>query len=59
MLDGMKIETGIEIDKILELGSMVERIVGRQLWSFVLGTGQGRPGAGLMPRQQEYKTEGR
>lgn len=31
MLDGMEIETGIDVDRLLELGAMVERIVGRQL----------------------------
>jgi hydroxymethylglutaryl-CoA lyase len=59
MMEGMKIETGIDIPKVLELGSLAERIVGRQLWSFVLGTGMSRPGSGLLPKMQEYKTEGR
>lgn len=59
MLDGMKIETGIDVGKTLELGSVVEKIVGRQLWSFVLGTGMGRPGSGVIPKMQEYKTERR
>jgi hydroxymethylglutaryl-CoA lyase len=59
MLDGMKIETGINVYKALELGNLLERIVGRQLWSFALGTGVGRPGSGLIPKLQEYKTEGR
>jgi hydroxymethylglutaryl-CoA lyase len=59
MLGGMEIETGIDVDKILELGVMVERIVGRQLWSFCLGTGSSRPGAGRVPKLQEYKTEKR
>lgn len=31
MLDGMGIETGIDVDKLLDLGAMTERIVGRQL----------------------------
>ena len=59
MLDGMEIETGIDVDKVIELGRMVERIVGRQLWSFCLGTGQARPGAGRIPKLQQYKTEKR
>ena len=59
MLDGMEIETGIDVDKVIELGRMVERIVGRQLWSFCLGTGRCRPGAGRIPKMQEYKTEKR
>ncbi len=58
MLDGMEIETGIDIDKVMDLGRMVERIAGRELWSFCLGTGE-RPGAGPIPKMQEYKTEKR
>ncbi len=34
MLDGMNIETGIDLDKIYKLGSVVEKILGRNLWSF-------------------------
>jgi hydroxymethylglutaryl-CoA lyase len=59
MLDGMEIETGIKLDKVMELGRMVERIVGRELWSFCLGTGWARPGAGRIPRMQEYTREQR
>jgi len=59
MLDGMEIEAGIDVDKAMELGRMVERIVGRELWSFCLGTGRARPGAGRIPKMQEYKTERR
>ena len=59
MFDGMKIKTGIDIDMIMELGRMVERIVGRELWSFCLGTGTSRPGAGRVPVMQEYKTDKR
>jgi len=59
MLDGMGIESGIDVDKTLGLGRMVERIVGRQLWSFTLGTEEGRPGAGRIPEMQEYKKEKR
>jgi hydroxymethylglutaryl-CoA lyase len=33
MMDEMGIDTGIDIDKMLELGTMVERIVGRRLRS--------------------------
>ena len=58
MLDAMDIETGIDIDKILELGRMVERIVDRQLWSLCLGTGE-RPGSRRVPKMQEYTTEKR
>ncbi len=58
MLDAMEIETGIDVDKILELGRTVERIVGRPLWSFCLGTGE-RPGSGRVPKFQQYRTERR
>lgn len=40
MLDGMGIETGIDIDKLLNLGAMVERIVGRQLRSESVTSGR-------------------
>jgi hydroxymethylglutaryl-CoA lyase len=58
MLDAMGIETGIDVDKVLRLGRIVERIVGRQLWSFCLGN-EGLPGSGRKPKAQEYKTEER
>ncbi len=58
MLDAMGIETGIDTGKVLDLGRIVERIVGRQLWGLCLGTGD-RPGAGPIPKLQEYKTEKR
>jgi hydroxymethylglutaryl-CoA lyase len=58
MLEGMEIETAIDTVRVMALGRIVERIVGRQLWSFCLGTGE-RPGAGPLPKRQEYKVEGR
>jgi hydroxymethylglutaryl-CoA lyase len=58
MLDAMGIETGIRVDKVLELGRMLEKIVGRDLWSFCLGTAD-RPGSGAVPKLQEYKTDNR
>jgi hydroxymethylglutaryl-CoA lyase len=60
MLDGMGIETGLDVDKVLDLGRLVEKIVGRQLWSLCLGTGE-RPGSGRVPKefQEELKTEKR
>jgi len=60
MLDGMGIETGLDIDKVLDLGRLVEKIVGRQLWSLCLGTGE-RPGSGRVAKefQEELKTENR
>lgn len=60
MLDGMGIETGLDVDKVLDLGRLVEKIVDRQLWSLCLGTGE-RPGSGRVPKgfQEELKTEKR
>ena len=58
MLDAMGVDTGIDLEKTMALGGMVERIVGRQMWSFCLGTAD-RPGSGPVPRQQRYQTETR
>lgn len=58
MLDGMGIQTGIDLRKILTLGKMVERIVDRPLWSLCLGTGE-RPGSGPVPKMQSYVRETR
>lgn len=40
MLDEMGIETNLDIDKVLHIGSMVERIVGRRLRSECIRTGR-------------------
>jgi hydroxymethylglutaryl-CoA lyase len=40
MMDEMGIETGLDIDKVLEAGKMVERIVGRPLRSESIKTGR-------------------
>jgi hydroxymethylglutaryl-CoA lyase len=40
MMDEMGIETGIDIDRMLELGPMVERIVGRRLRSETIRNGR-------------------
>ncbi len=58
MLDAFGLETGIDLVKTLDLGRMVERIVGRKLWSFCLGTAD-RPGSGPLPKHQRYETESR
>lgn len=60
MLDGMGIETGLDVEKVLELGRIVEKMVGRQLWSLCLGTEE-RPGSGRVQKefQEELKTEKR
>lgn len=40
MMDEMGIDTGLDIDKVLEIGKMVERIVGRPLRSESIKTGR-------------------
>jgi len=40
MFDEMGIETSLDVDKILEVGNMVERIVGRKLRSEAIKTGR-------------------
>ena len=40
MMDEMGIETNLDIDKILETGAMVERIVGRRLRSETINNGR-------------------
>lgn len=39
-MDAMGIDRSIEVDKLLETGSMVERIVGRRLRSECVHTGR-------------------
>jgi hydroxymethylglutaryl-CoA lyase len=40
MMDEMGIDTGLDVDKVLEIGSMVERIVGRRLRSEAIKNGR-------------------
>jgi hydroxymethylglutaryl-CoA lyase len=40
MMDEMGIDTGLDVDKILEIGQMVERIVGRRLRSEAIRNGR-------------------
>jgi hydroxymethylglutaryl-CoA lyase len=40
MMDEMGIDTGLDVDKVLEIGSMVERIVGRTLRSESIKNGR-------------------
>lgn len=40
MMDEMGIDTGVDVDKVLELGKMVERIVGRKLRSESINMGR-------------------
>jgi len=40
MMDEMGIDTGVDVDKILEIGAMVERIVGRRLRSESIKNGR-------------------
>lgn len=58
MLDGMGIQTDIDLGKALALGKMLERIVDRPLWSLCLGMGE-RPGSGPVPKTQSYEKERR
>ncbi len=40
MMDEMGIDTGVDVDKVLEIGTMVERIVGRRLRSETIKNGR-------------------
>jgi hydroxymethylglutaryl-CoA lyase len=40
MMDEMGIDTGLDVDRILETGKMVERIVGRRLRSETIRNGR-------------------
>ena len=40
MMDEMGIDTGIDLEKLLEIGNMVERIVGRRLRSETIKSGR-------------------
>ena len=40
MMDEMGIDTGLDVDKVLEIGKMVERIVGRRLRSEAIRNGR-------------------
>jgi hydroxymethylglutaryl-CoA lyase len=40
MMDEMGIDTGVDIDKVLKVGNMVERIVGRRLRSETIKSGR-------------------
>jgi hydroxymethylglutaryl-CoA lyase len=40
MMDEMGIDTGLDIDRVLETGKMVERIVGRRLRSETIRNGR-------------------
>lgn len=53
MVDEMGIETGIDIDRILELGTLMERTIGRRLRSFSIQNGR-------IPREANlnYKRKG-
>lgn len=54
MCDAMGIETGINVDKIVNLGRWMERILERKLWSFCLGPGKVPKGSEIIKgREQE------
>jgi len=40
MMDEMGIDTQLDVDKVLEIGTMVERIVGRRLRSEAIKNGR-------------------
>jgi hydroxymethylglutaryl-CoA lyase len=40
MMDEMGIDTGVDVDKVLEIGTMVERICGRPLRSEAIKNGR-------------------
>ena len=40
MMDEMNIETNLDIDKVLEIGNMIERIIGRRLRSETIKSGR-------------------
>jgi hypothetical protein len=40
MMDEMGIDTGVNVDRVLEIGRMVEKIVGRRLRSECIRTGR-------------------
>jgi len=39
MMDGMGIDTGVDLDKLIECVWMCEQVLGRQLWGHVSRTG--------------------
>ncbi len=43
MLDGMQIETGLDIDSLLETGNVLEDVLDRQLYSYSIKTGRYYP----------------
>jgi hydroxymethylglutaryl-CoA lyase len=54
MCDAMGVETGINVDKVIVLGKWMERILGRELWSFCLSSGKVPKGSEIAKgRQQE------
>jgi hydroxymethylglutaryl-CoA lyase len=40
MMDEMGIDTGVDVDRVLEIGRMVEKICGRRLRSECIKTGR-------------------
>jgi hydroxymethylglutaryl-CoA lyase len=40
MMDEMGIDTGVDVDKVLEIGNMLERILGRRLRSQSIKNGR-------------------
>jgi len=40
MMDEMGIETGVDVDRVMEIGQIMERILGRRLRSECIHTGR-------------------
>jgi len=40
MMDEMGIDTGVDVDRVLEIGTMVEKIIGRRLRSETIKNGR-------------------
>jgi hydroxymethylglutaryl-CoA lyase len=53
MCDGMGIETGIDVDKVLNLGRWLERILERKLWSFSLSSGKVPKGSEIVKGREK------
>lgn len=53
MCHAMGIETGIDVDKVLNLGRWMERILGRKLWSFCLGPGKVPKGSEIIKGREK------
>ena len=53
MCDAMGIETGIDVDKVLQLGKWMERLLERKLWSFSLRQGRVPKGSEIIKGREK------